>query len=49
MPLINCKINLKLKWSRKCVIVAGTAINQSPSFQINDTKFYVHVVNLSTH
>ena len=25
MPLINCEISLHLKWSRKCVIVAGTA------------------------
>ena len=48
MPLINCEINLQLKWSRKFVIVAGTANNQNSSFQINDTKLYVPVVTLST-
>ena len=48
MPLINCKISLQLKWSRICVIVAGTPNNQNPAFQINDTKLYVPVVTLST-
>ena len=47
MPLINCKISLQLKWSRNCFIVAGTANNQNPTFQINDTKLYVPVVTLS--
>ena len=48
MPLINHEISLQLKWSRNCIIVAGTANNQNPSFQINDTKLYVPVVTLST-
>ena len=48
MPLINCKISLQLKWSRNCVIEAGTANNQYPTFQISDTKLYVSVVTLST-
>ena len=47
MPLINCEISLQLKWSRNCFIVAGTANNQNPIFQINDTKLYVPVVTLS--
>ena len=47
-PLINYEIGLELKWSRKCVIVAGTANNQNSTFQINDTKLYVPVVNLSS-
>ena len=38
MPLIDCEIHLQLKWPRNCVIVAGTANNQNPSFQITDTK-----------
>ena len=46
MYLISCEINLQLKWSRKCIIVAGTANNQNPTFQINDT--YVSDVTLST-
>ena len=37
-----------LKWSRKCIRVAGTANNQNPSIQINDTKLYVPAVFLST-
>ena len=47
MPLINCEISLQLKWSRKCIIVDGTANNQNPTFQINDTKLYVPVASLS--
>ena len=49
MPWINCKISLQLKWSRNCIIVAGTASNQNPTFQISDTILYVPVVTLSTH
>ena len=30
--LINCEIILQLKWSIKCITVAGTANNQNPSF-----------------
>ena len=30
-------MSLQLKWSRKWFIVAGTANNQNPTFQINDT------------
>ena len=37
-----------MKWSRNCIIVAGNANNQNPSFQITDTNFYVPVVTLST-
>ena len=48
MSLINCKISLQLKWSKNCIIVAGTAANQNRVLQINDTKLYVHIVNLST-
>ena len=46
MPLINCEISLQLKWSRNCIIVAGTANNINPSFQINDTRLYVPAVTL---
>ena len=31
MPLFNCEISLQLKWSRSCIIVAGTA-NQNSTF-----------------
>ena len=52
MPLINCKVELKLKWTKYCVLfVAG---NESQSyndnndnankiiFTIKDTKLYNH-------
>ena len=48
MPLINCEISLQLKWSKNCILVAGTTANQNPYFQITDTKLYVPVVTLST-
>ena len=47
MSLINCEISFGLKWPRKCIIVAGTANNQNPRFQINDTKLCIAVVTLS--
>ena len=37
MPLINCEIILQLKQLKNCAIVAGTANNENPSFQITDT------------
>ena len=37
-----------MKWSRNYILVATTANNQNPSFQINNTKPHVPVVTLST-
>ena len=48
MPLIDCEINPQLEWSSNCFLVAGTAINQGPTFTITDTKLYVPVITLST-
>ena len=48
MSLNNCEISIRLKWSKNCILVAGTAGNQNQRFQINDTKLYVPVVILST-
>ena len=45
MTLINCEVNLILKWSSTCVI---TDSNGAGTFAITDTKFYVPVVTLST-
>ena len=43
MPLINCKIELSLKWHENCILSsAGTAA----TFAITDTKLYVLVVTL---
>ena len=47
MLLINCEISHQLKWSKNCILVAGTAANQKPRFQINDSKPYVPLVTLS--
>ena len=50
MPLINCEINLQLKWFTKFFLVAVTVANQvlNQTFRITDEKRYVPVVNLST-
>ena len=48
MSLINCDINLILKWSRNCVIVSTNIANQTATFEITDTKLYVPLVTLST-
>ena len=48
MSLINCEISLQLKWSRKCIMLPGTANNQNKTFQINDAELYVPFVTLST-
>ena len=41
-------MSLQLKWSKYCILVAGTATNHNPEFKITDTKLYVPVVTLST-
>ena len=43
MPLINCKVELSLKWIERCFLtVVNTAI-----FKITDAKLYVLIVTLS--
>ena len=48
MPLINCEVNLILKWSSTCVLIATNNPNQNATFAITDTKLYVPVVTLPT-
>ena len=55
MPLINCKVELKLKWTKYCVLSAAGNDNiidnnfdSNIMFTIKDTKLYVPVVTLST-
>ena len=48
MSLSNCEIFPQWKWSKNCILVAGTAANENPEFKITDTKLYVSVVTLST-
>ena len=45
MPLINCKVNIILTWSKDCVITNSTGAGK---FAITETKLYVLVVTLST-
>ena len=52
MPLINCKVQLKLKWSDCCALSAAGNDNANGNddniiFTIKDTKLYVLVVTLS--
>ena len=43
MPLINCKVELSLKWYERCLLtIANTA-----TFKITDAKLYVPIVTLS--
>ena len=45
MTLINCEVNLILKWSKDCVLNNSTSEGK---FAITETKLYVLVVTLST-
>ena len=52
MPLINCKVELKLKWTKYCVLSAVGAGNTDANpyniiFTIKDTKLYLTVITLS--
>ena len=43
MPLINCKVELSLKWYERCLLTAAT----TATFTITDAKLYVPIVTLS--
>ena len=54
LPLINCKVELSLRWIENCVLtsaaVDANANNtgaDSATFKITDTKLYVPIVTLS--
>ena len=52
MSLINCKLELKLKWTKYCILTAASADNADANsnnfiFSIKDTKLYVSVNTLS--
>ena len=42
MPLINCKVELSLKWYDKCLLTTAT----TATFKITDAKLYVPIVTL---
>ena len=43
MSLINCKIELSLKWYETCLLTAAT----TATFKITDAKLYVPIVTLT--
>ena len=43
MPLINCKVELSLKWTQNCMLTTAT----TAPFEITDAKLYVPIVTLS--
>ena len=50
MPVINCKIELKLTWTKYCVLSAAgnDNTNANPNnITIKETKLYVPVLTLS--
>ena len=46
IPLINCKVELSLKWNESCVLTNSANANK-PTFEITDAKLYVLIVTLS--
>ena len=52
MLLINCKVELKLNWTKYCVLSAACIGNANANlnniiFTIKNTKLYVPVITLS--
>ena len=52
MPLINFKVELRLKWTKYCVLVAAGVDNADANsnniiFTLKDKKLYVPVLTLS--
>ena len=52
IPLINCKVELKLKWAKYCVLVTASVDNIDANrnniiFTIKDTNLYAPVVTIS--
>ena len=45
IQLINCKVELSLKWIESCVLT--TSVNANVTFKITDAKLYVPIVTLS--
>ena len=46
MPLINCKVELSLKWTENCILATAANANKV-IFKINDAKLYIPIVTLS--
>ena len=54
MPLINCKVEIKLRWTKYCFLSVAGADNTNDNdsdniiFTTKDTKSYVPVTSLSS-
>ena len=53
MPLINCKVEFKLKWTKCCVLSAADNVNINDNNNVNniiftmkDTRLYILLVTL---
>ena len=46
MPLINCKVELPLKWTENCILTTAANANKA-IFKITDAKRYLSIVTLS--
>ena len=46
MPLVNCKVELSLKWIENCILTTAANANKA-IFKITDAKIYVLIVTLS--
>ena len=44
MPLINCKVEISLKWIERCLLTVAN----NATFKITDAKLYVPIVTLSS-
>ena len=44
MPLLNCKVELSLKWYEGCIL---SSRGDNATFKITDAKLYVPIVTLS--
>ena len=51
MPLINCKVELSLKWIENCILTVNPNANNNinnATFKLTDAKLYVPIVTLKT-
>ena len=44
MPLINCKVEISLKWIERCLLTVANTV----AFKITDAKLYEPIVTLSS-
>ena len=45
MPLVNCRVELPLKWIENCILSNS---GDAATFKITDAKLYIPIVTLKT-